>query len=308
MELVLMRALCASVLVLIVTPPVSSQPETALGVIQQCAQTVDEEAVGVDDLEADCPGLRAALDELQVTQWLSDMQREELTPASLSDLARLDERYRTPPGASVDPAALAPILASLDEQSTATPTGLMERIKQWLRSLIERQMTDGSWLERWLTNFDVSRGTMLAVMYGLAILVIASALGIIFNELRVAGVFGGKHRRASKGQPGAMSMAAAPLTLADIDTAPLHERPSLLLRLLLASLARTGRIRAERSLTHRELVAHASFDDTNQRESFARVASAAEAILYGGRSLDSRELESVLEGGCALQRELERPP
>ena len=311
-----MRTVVAFCALAIFAPRVWAQavepaPEQALDVIDQCAQATQDESVGFEPLDAECPGLSAAIDALEATAWLSETQREELTRASLADLVSLTKRYRAgaPRTAVLDPESLTPILGALDEQSQDRPPGLLDRLKSWIRALLGRQVTDGSWLERWLRDFNVSRNTVLLIVYVLAALVVVSALGIVFNELRVAGVFGGKlrPRGLARNSFGSGGPGAAALTLSDVDAAPLHERPSLLLRLLLASLAKSGRIRSERSLTHRETIERATFDDAQQRDSFARLASTAESIVYGGAALAAHEIDRVLEGGRALQLQLDSP-
>jgi hypothetical protein len=70
--------------------------------------------------------------------------------------------------------------------------------------------------------------------------------------------------------------------------------------LLVERLLQTGRLRAERSLTHRELVSRSTFDDESQRAAFAAVAGTAESILYGPRPAQADELRQVLRQGEVL--------
>jgi hypothetical protein len=89
----------------------------------------------------------------------------------------------------------------------------------------------------------------------------------------------------------------------DLDNAARSERPSILLQMLVATLVKTGRLQAERSLTHRELTARARFDDSSQRESFGRVAQLAERVVYGGDESPA-ELDEVVQAGGALHAKL----
>jgi hypothetical protein len=80
-----------------------------------------------------------------------------------------------------------------------------------------------------------------------------------------------------------------------------------LLHAIVSRLMQTGRLRTERSLTHRELVARGVFDDASQRAVFAAVAGAAESILYGPRGEAPERLNSLLDDGRALLAQLSRP-
>ena len=290
---------------------VEAPAQAPLDVIGECAANTEADATGLDTLDTQCTGLRAALDEIGAGDWLSTMQRADLTPQGLTEIIRLAERYRgVPPGAQpADPADLAPILSSLDDDRRERPLGVLDRLKKWLRSLLEQQADSGAWLAQWLDDFEMSRGVTLAIVYGLAALVVISALGIVFNELRAAGVLGERSRRSASGMAGVLTGAqtAAP-TLADIEAAPLHERPSLLLRLVVASLMGAGRLTAERSLTHRELVSRARLDDADQREHLARLASTAERIMYSGSTPADGDVDRAIEAGRALKLQLDGTP
>jgi hypothetical protein len=78
----------------------------------------------------------------------------------------------------------------------------------------------------------------------------------------------------------------------------------MLLQLLVNRLVQTGRLRAERSLTHRELVVRSRFDSESQRLLFATVANTAETLLYGSESAAPEQLSSVLQQGQTLLRQL----
>jgi hypothetical protein len=311
------RTAAAFTLFVVLAPAAWSQAveapsQAALDAIRDCAAKAGDESVIPYGLETDCPGLSAALEEVGASDWLSWRQRGLLTRDSLADMVWLIERYRRAPAAAqpIDPASLAQILSDLHEEPPARPPGLMERLRHWLRAWLERQSEGDSWLDRWLREFEVSRGVTLTIVYGLAALVVISALGIVFNELRLEGAFGG-HARRRRAAGGVASLAGAegvPPTLADLEAAPLHERPSLLLRLLVASLVRRGRLTADRSLTHRELVVRARLDDASQRDCLARVSSAAERIVYSGSAPAAAEINRAIEAGRALQLQLDAQP
>lgn len=141
------------------------------------------------------------------------------------------------------------------------------------------------------------------MFYGALILVLGLAAAVIVNEVRVALKGRRKRERMSgAGAAGIFSDAHAARSL-DLDDAARNERPSILLQMLVAALVKTGRLQAERSLTHRELIGRAKFDDSSQRESFSRVARLAERIVYGGDDTPA-ELDEVVQAGRALHSQL----
>jgi hypothetical protein len=77
-----------------------------------------------------------------------------------------------------------------------------------------------------------------------------------------------------------------------------------LLRALVKRLLQTGRLRSERSLTHRELIARTSFDSDGQKIVFANVARTAETLLYGSQSAAPELVESVTRQGRELLLQL----
>ena len=81
---------------------------------------------------------------------------------------------------------------------------------------------------------------------------------------------------------------------ADLDALPVDRKASMLLRMLVTTLVQSGRLRTERSLTHRELCARAAFDDAQQRESFQRVAALAERTVYGVGEVSAAEVEPIV--------------
>ena len=104
----------------------------------------------------------------------------------------------------------------------------------------------------------------------------------MWRELKAAGIGAGTAKRIAERSLHVPSPAGAtPLTLDDIETVPLRERSALLLRLLVQALLQSGRLKYERSLTHRELGVHSAFDDPEQHRRFVRISLLAERLLYG---------------------------
>jgi hypothetical protein len=74
--------------------------------------------------------------------------------------------------------------------------------------------------------------------------------------------------------------------------------------MLVSTLVKSGRLRAERALTHSELGLRATFDDTEQRECFRRVAVLAERVVYGTGEIQPADLDPIVTAGRALNARL----
>lgn len=281
-------------------------------VIAECG-SADTDAIGLQELEAACPGLEHALVELGYGPFISASQLDELSVHSLVDLQRLAERYREPPAdccGDIEIASLKPILQSLQQQEQQQrPLTLRERLRKWLRSVFDRPGSDSqSWLSRWLDDVQVSAAVSRAIVYGLVILVIVLAIAVLLNELRAAGLL---RRRVRAGKDVQIAAGAdrdpATMTPADLDKVALQDRPSVLLRMLVATLVKTGRLRTERSLTHRELGLRATFDEAAQRECFQRIAALGERVIYGDGRIPEDDVATMVQAGRTLNMQLAVP-
>jgi hypothetical protein len=269
--------------------------------IADCSHSAKEDAVGLTDLENACPGLTSALEEAGYLPLLSTAERDALDVYGLSDLLAVDDWYRQQEARDVDVSTLAPILDSLRAEEPDRAPGLLERFQRWLRSLFERQKSDpDTWFSRWLDELDVSQTVVRTILLVAIGLLLVMVVGVIYNELRAAGLL----RQRPVVQDDAVRTAPSSASADDLDALSADHKASLLLRMLVATLVRSGRLRTERGLTHRELSARATFDDAQQRESFRRVASLAERTVYGGRELTAEEVEPVVAVARALDAQL----
>jgi hypothetical protein len=78
--------------------------------------------------------------------------------------------------------------------------------------------------------------------------------------------------------------------------------------MLIATLVKTGRLNGAHSLTHRELAKRARFDDSQQRESFQKIAQLAEREVFSGKEVASDDLGEVLRVGRSLDEQLQAAP
>ena len=277
-------------------------------ILGNCAGSEDVSAYGLQELEVQCPGIEHALTELGYAPFLSERQLDELSVYGLEELQRLSARYAERPGAArgIGTATLGPILGTLDEQRRAErPPNWFERFKRWLRDVLQRQQRETpTWLTRWLEDVDVSDTVVRVIVYSMILLVIGLAIVVIVNELRAAGVFrGGRIKRRTHAAVD-VSRAAGDLTLADLDAAAPLDRPSVLLRMLVAALAKRGRLRADRSLTHSELTRRAVLDDDGQRARFGEVTRLGERTLYGNARVSLDEIDRVVQAGRELMAQI----
>jgi hypothetical protein len=296
------------VLLLLASPVVWSQsngPPAEL--VSKCSEAADDDVVGLHELELICPGLARALTELAYAPFISEGESDTLDRYALMDLLALHERFREFPRRTsqrLDTGQLPAILDALGQEQVQRPKTWFERVNLWLRNLLDRKEADSdSWLSRWLERIDIPPTVTRIVGYGLIVLVVVLALVVIIVEVRAARIVRRGHQAAAVADSSTPIRFKSP-TLSELDTADAASRPSILLRLLMATLTQTGRLSAEQSLTHRELETKTSFDNVDQLGRFRQVALLAEQTLYGDRLPAADESERVLTTGRALYAEL----
>jgi hypothetical protein len=223
----------------------------------------------------------------------------------LRGLLDLAVRYeQEPEHATIGSDTLAPVLESLRKPPEIEQSlSWYQRLERWLRDLLDKKAAQSggdSWLSRWLEEHPLPETVRWALIYGSMALVVLLGLGIVINEVRTAA--GGRRRKSSLATNTAS--VSGELRSAAMDAEAGGERPSALLRLLIATLVKTGRLNGAQSLTHRELARRARFDDTTQRESFQQIAQLAERELFSGKDLASDELADVLRVGRSLDAQL----
>jgi hypothetical protein len=264
-------------------------------------------------LETVCPALVEAVTASDFGRLLPDDWHDVISSVRLADLrVALAASRESPAARRLSTDTLRPVLARLDEEQSKSRPSQWERFKRWVRSLFERQeqlQKGGGWFSRLLRNIDFSPSTTRILNYSLLALLIGAAIAIVVIELRAAGKFtraGGTG--PGKRRTGAAGAADAGLTLADVAGAPLPERPTLLIRLLVERCVATGRLNERRSFTHRELERAAKFDAESDRNSFSQVLSAAEAVRFAGRAPDAEALDRAVRDGQALLTRLTPGP
>jgi hypothetical protein len=280
--------------------------------LTECSKRAESEATGLDELDDECPGLRHALYELGYLDMLSQSTLDEFTLWHVKDLQQIAARYRDPISASAaDPAALESELDSLQRQSAQQPQSAWQRFLAWLREIFKQQAqqedTSPSWLSQWFNDFTLSEQLQDILFWSVVALVIGLAFSVVVNELRAAGVLRKRAGKVTAEEPGASPLAVTAIPrIEDLERVPRADRPSFLLRVLIATLQQTGRLASAKSLTHREVTSRATFDGTEQLESFQKIARVAEGALYGGLIPADAEVDAIVGEGRRLEVRLRR--
>jgi hypothetical protein len=269
-----------------------------IDVIRQCVIAAPIGLAGVKALNAACPGLDASLTQLGLDNTLYDGWRERLTVNGLSDLSVLLDRYDGPAAQHAPNSNSLPgILETLKRHETPAIESWWDAFRTWLQEwLAQSDSAIAKWLRQLFASAEVSPTLLKLIAYGLTAAVLGTALYIVVRELRTSGF--GRRRRSNE-----MSSAAAHDLSAGAQPNPLEAAADVfgeLLRRLVRRLTQTGRLDAERSLTHRELIAHSRFDTEGQRRAFAVVATTAETVLYGAQQAAPDRFRGVLEQGESL--------
>ena len=239
--------------------------------------------------------------------------RDNLSAHGLSELDRLAQRYENAePRDAPDAEALRAIARSLSAPPVSSSRSWWQRLKDWVTHFFETpEKTGAGWLDQWLSKaLKIPRAWQQALTYTSLAGIVLIAAWIVWREVRIAWTGAVHARRGKRMTPRATADADVPHpSFGDLENAPPADRPLLLLRLLVRALVDCGRLRAERSLTHSELVRTGVFDSVEQQQCFARVSRLAELRLYGpaGRRVSgetSNDAQQALLDGRQLYAQL----
>lgn len=277
-----------------------------LDLVRKCADSAPPTLSGVKALEGVCPGLQGALDGTGFDKILIEGWQEKINAHALAELGGLAERYSRSTWHAPDTASLPKALESLQEQAPKI-SSWWQSFKTWLKNWLSRSDSAlASWLnrllDRWSAKTDVSVTFLRIITYCLTALVVIAAVVIVIREIRALRV----GRRARNALHGKSSNAIT----RESDFEPqlfsgsASDALAVLLRALVKRLLQLGRLRADRSLTHRELVVRSVFESEEQRAAFAAVAYGAESNFYGPRDRSPDSSDAVKSRGEALLAQL----
>ncbi len=307
-----MRAGCAALLVILglaAGTSLGADVSAAHDLIARCAHEADPSVRGLDAFRTRCPGIGQALFDLGLEPLLPAGWQAELSPRALRDFDALASQYAAPlsqRATQPDDFRLQSIALSL--KPPPSPISWWERLRAWIRNWFEPVSANPpAWL-RFLSRLHIGARTWIVTFVILAAAVVMAVGAIVVIELRAAGAGSAGRRRSRPGRASAGgdgSIADNSPDLADLESAPVRDRPVLLLRALVGALRRAHRLQGDRELTCRELITQARFDTARQRDDFRRVALLAERALYGGRQAAPSVIpEEVLRSARLLHEQL----
>jgi hypothetical protein len=298
------RGLLALLLVAAAAP--CAHGREALAAIDECMAKLDTTLdVGYASIAKRCPELTPALTQSPWAAWLpADWRREDnqLSASGLSELrtllsraAQADAAGRTPPRTQ----RVAAVLAALVRHEPV-PESRWTRFKLWLRRILTPQpQEDQGWLRRLLGGVRLSSNSLEWIGWGSLALVVALALGVVINELRIARLLGPRGRHAP-GMRAGQANDPADMRLEDIERAAPAEQPALLLGFITLQLIAQERLPPARALTARELARRARLPDQSGHAYLAQLLTVCERIRFSGREVDAESRASALRSGRAL--------
>jgi hypothetical protein len=306
-------AVLAGLLLLAAFTGARAEPPDAVAAIDTCIARLDPQIdVGYERIARRCPDLAPALEKSGWAAWLPQgwkESRNDLSAGSLKELQALVTRELATHATTRTPRVqkLKEILTDLgatgQERSSA-----WTRFKKWVRSFFERagQETPDGWLSRLVSRVGVSGAVIEVVTYIALALVVALAGFIVFNEVRIAGIFRRRDGTREGAGEGALS-GNGRITWGDVERAPLLDQPRLLLELIASKLTDLGRLPPARAFTARELVQAADLNEAADREQLNELASTAERVRYAREAVPVAVAESAVSHARELLTRLDSP-
>ena len=297
-------------LVLTAAAPLATA-DNAVAAIDACIPQLDAGLdVGYARIESRCPDLVKALARSPVEPWLpSDWRNSNnaLSADGLKELRALLTRQPSDIAAAPLPRIqrVSSVLASIGERRERT---WWEQLKDWIHDVLTRRPAtgDSSWLGQWFDDLNISQ-TVLRIIAGCALaLVVALAISIVVNELRVVGGFGVSRRRLPA-QPRAAAAGVVRCSKDDFERADLSEQPRLLLELVVARLREQERLPPARALTLNELLRAARLATAVDRQHLGVLSATCEQQRFAAREVSPPMLAAALTCGRELLSALERP-
>lgn len=285
------------------------QPD-ALAALSDCPRHLDSSLdVGYERIAARCPDLGPALEHSAFAAWLPSDWNEPHNQLSAEDLSELHFTLAREGAAVAGTRELHPerVRAVLQQvtKHEGEQQGWWARFKRWLRELLTpRPQPESDWWRRLFGDAQLDQAALHLIAWLAIALLIALALGVVINELRVAGLL----RRKAGTPGGSASRGARAPALSDIDSADPRAQPALLLELITSRLAAQERLPASRAFTVRELSSRARLDDPEQRARLVALGAVSERVRYSAQEIAPPVLAEALRGGRELLSSLQALP
>jgi hypothetical protein len=270
--------------------PPADTAAAARTVIADCARRISGAATGLAQVEERCPELASALQAAGIRPLIIASSRDRFDRDSL---LRLETLLHPAPMARPDVSKLDPILRAL-RGPTAPSRSWWQRLWDWIvKHLTGKEPKPGDiwWVQiarqligaRWLWTS--------LILIALVALVIAVVV-VVMREVRAGHTSETASATTPNGQVG-----PADSSLALLRQVPLGERPARLFAMLISRLVSAGRLPADRSLTHREVVHRVQLEEPDQRRYIESLARLSEQQLYSGVTKLPAGIEEVLARG-----------
>ena len=284
--------------------------------LDRCTRRLDPQTdLGYERIAARCPDLTRALESSRWAGWLpADWKTpgNDLSAGGLKALRQLVSResatrtsFRTP-----ELTSLQGILTQL-APPPAQECGWWTRVTRWLREGFarrDRPAVDG-WLSSALARVSPSQVTLELISYLCLAVVVVMALLLVLNELRVAGLLSRWRTRQTNRESGraraGLNTAPPAITLADIQRAPIGERPGRLLALIAARLTDLGRLPPSGAFTVRELLRTVRLARSEDAALLGEVALSAERMRFSQEPVQPGELQRSVDSGRRLLEHLQ---
>jgi hypothetical protein len=277
----------------------------ALPDVRQCVAHLDPTVdIGYDRIAARCPDLTRGLEQGAWSAWLPRGWKESGNDLSAGGLTELRELVRressaTAQGRVPDVQQLRNSLATMGVG--AGSDGAWDRFKRWLRSILEsrQQPQEEGWFSKMVSHAGLTQAVIDLIVYATLAVVVVLAAIIVGNELRSAGLLRRRGRVARLGKRTTGLDGKSP-EWGDVESAPLEERPRLLLGIVTRRLAERGFLPPPSALTVRELTRIARLPESDDRGRLSELALAAELVRYSDLVAPQETLRAPLARGKEL--------
>ena len=175
---------------------------------------------------------------------------------------------------------------------------------EWLNRYMERDSESSSpWLTQWIEKIGQHQLALRIMGYALCALIVLSALWIVYRELKAADALG--WRRRARGVEALPAGDASRAGIArDLERCDPVDRPSVVLELIAAAVARSEDKGTDPSATHRELAARLGLVIPQQRGVVDRLAACAERVRYAPSLPAPADIDAVVRNGVAVLQSL----
>lgn len=300
------RTVLALLLTVFSAAPLAAE-KGAVAAIDHCLAQLDTLDRGYERIAARCPDLTSSLMDSPWAAWLPRDWNEpgnQLSDDGLVELRALlvREAARVPASHELRTSTVRGVLAALTASGARDhPRGWWAHFKSWLHELFtpRPQPHEDGWLQRLVARIQVPAALERWILGSVLALVVALALAIVVNELRIAGVLGTRRRRGGF-SPGGSVGARDGVTLEELERASPSQQPRLLLELVAIRLVAQSRLPPARALTVRELSGMARIEDAADRARLNELAATCERVRFSDEEVAPALLARALMQGRAL--------